>query len=735
MVKSINKIWVLIFGLVIIIEYPAAGQTGANHNKTLRAYKLEPNDKLILDGMVTEEFWDSVDIATNFLQQEPIEGDSATERTVVRVAYDQDNLYIGVMLYDSNPSGIKAFQRRRDYSLATDDRFMWILDTYNDQRSAYFFEINPLGLMGDGLLKTGQGFNLNKAWDGIWRAWVKKGSYGWSAEIRIPFRTLNFDPENDTWGINFQRTVRRKNEESLWAGHKRNQGVFRPQDAGKLVGLQDPSQGVGMEVNPYAISSYRTSDYGENRKDNLSANAGLDLNYSVTPNLRAGLTYNTDFAETEVDDRQVNLTRFPLFFPERRAFFLEGSSVFIFAPSSGVYPYFSRRIGLQDGQPVPIVAGGRLIGRINKTDIGFLQIRTKEHGENPAEDFTVGRVVQNIFEESSVGVLYTRRASSGDSLPDRHTMAADLGINTSRFLGNKNLQFQAFLATHTMSFPGDTSSFWDRASRGVRLNFPNQPWSGHVSYREFGDAFDPAVGFAPRNAFRRLQPTIAYSPLIEKSKIIREITIGYYYEHLMNLNFKPATLNNKFTVIGMRFESGDAISAELLHNYELLNNNFDILRDGRFIIQEGRYHNFGYQFELSTASFRRVAADFSYTKSGFWTGDKADYDLSLTMRPLTGVNISGDWIYSQVELAEGSFDAHIFRIVNNIDFSPWLSMNVNVQYDNLSKLIGLNNRLSWIFQPGNTVYFVYNHNWQNLQDQFHSLESRTNLKISYTYRF
>ena len=711
------------------------GLSQGDSNKFLKAYALSATEVPVLDGIPDETWWQLADSAYQFLQQEPVEQGPASERTVVRVAFDRQNLYISAWLYDSNPSGIKGFQRKWDNSLATDDRFMFILDTYDDQRSAYMFEVNPLGLMGDGLLKVGQGSSLNKAWNGIWRAWVRKGDYGWSVEIRIPFRTLNFDPENDTWGINFQRTIRRRNEELVWSGARRNQGLFRPQNAGKLTGLQGVSQGIGLEVIPYGIASNATKGNGDTFENKVTANAGFDANYSLTPNLRAGITVNTDFAETEVDDRQVNLTRFPLFFPERRSFFLEGSSVFLYAPGSNAYPFFSRRIGLHDGRPVPLVAGARMTGRIRQTDVGFYQIRTRATGDQSSEDFTVTRVVQNVGKESTLGLVYTRRADTEDVLDDRHTIGADMELNSSTFLGNKNVQFQGFFIMHNDTAELDTTNLLSRSNRGVRLNFPNQPWSGHVSYREYAPNFDPAVGFVQRTGIRRLQPTITYSPLVEKSGLIREVTFEIDYEHLMNMDFRPATINAAVTFLGVRFETGDAFAMLINRNYELLDFDFDIRRDGQFVVPIGQYNNWEYSFEASTASFRRISGSFTFNTGGFWTGTKNDYTLSLTARPAIGVNISATWLHSQISLGEDSFDTHIFRLINSVDLSPWLSVNFNVQYDNVSEVFGMNNRLSWIIRPGNVMYLVYNHNWMNYGDQLLSLESRTSLKLTYTHRF
>jgi hypothetical protein len=728
-----TSLFILSSFIILIMSHKAHGQ----ESKIIEAYRLEPGELIILDGRVDEAFWEKVDPATGFMQQEPVPGNPASENTIVRVAYDSENLYIGAVFYDSEPGGIKAFQRKRDASLDTDDKFVFILDTYNDQRSAFYFEVNPAGLMGDGILRVGQGTSINRSWDGIWRAWVVKNEEGWMLEIKIPFMTLNFDRRNDTWGINFLRTIRRKNEDVLWTAYQRNQGIQRPQDAGKLTGLKNIHQGLGVEAIPYGIvTGVRQRSSPESPKtEKLNSKLGGEINYNITPNLKAGITINTDFAETEVDDRQINLTRFPLFFPERRAFFLEGSNIFLFAPSSNPNPYFSRRIGLQDGSPIPIKHGGRLIGRVKNTDVGLLHVRTGEDESRPGESFSVGRIVQNISEESAIGVVYTRRDTDGDSLPIRETIGMDLSLNTSKFFGNKNLQFETFFVGHTPNFFGDESSFWDRSVRGGRINFPNQPWSAHMSYREFGVNYDPAVGFAPRVGFRRLQPSITYNPLWKKSGLIRELSWQYYFEYLMEMNWRPATVNHRIRFLGIRFESGDILQFQVNYNYEFLDKPFDILRNGEYVIDMGNYYNLGYTIRAQTAAFRKVGGSLVYSKNGFWTGTEANVTADLFMRPIIGLNLTASWIHSQVRLIEGNFDTHILRLITGYDFSPWISLNFNIQYDNVTQFLGTNSRFTWVLSPGNTFFIVYNHNWQQITERFISMEDRTNIKLTYTFRF
>ncbi|WP_240484985.1 carbohydrate binding family 9 domain-containing protein [Arenibacter latericius] len=716
-----------------------------NDSKEIRAFSINGKE-LLMDGIVDEAFWMAIPAQESFLMQEPMEGGMPTEKTQVRIAYDSQHLYIAVICFDSDPSGIKAFQKKRDASLETDDRFRLILDTFMDKRSAYFFEINPLGLRGDGLISSGQGQTLNMDWDGIWKAWTYVGDFGWSAEIRIPFSSINFDTKREVWGINFQRTIRRKNEELLWTGHRRNQGLLRPQNAGILTGLVNPSQGVGLEVIPYAIAQASKENDVENEESgsNTTADVGFDINYNITSQLKASITYNTDFAQAEVDSRQINLTRFPLRFPEKRDFFLEGSSILQFAPSSGVDPYFSRRIGLVNGIRIPITYGGRLVGNVGKNNIALIHVRTGKKGELNPENFTVARYRRNFWKESSIGVLYTHRSTEDDLLlgtpvQDRKTWGADLNLSTSVLFGSKTLQFSAFFIGHNPASPfDDTTSLSDRSVRGFRFNFPNQPWSAWVSYREFGEDYDPAVGFNQRNGFKRLQPAVNYAPLFEKSKIIRTIEWGIYYEYLTSLENKLLTENLRFNLGSIRFESDDRIGVEVARNFEFLEENFDILNDGSVIVPADEYVNWRYEVEASSASYRKVSGTVGYEAGEFWTGNISSWALGVTVRPSPGINLSSGYTHTEVTTIDSGFSTNLFRMDLGLDFTPDISLSSNIQFDDVSDLLGTNTRFRWIITPGTDVFLVYNHNWLNnpgVDRRLITTQKGAAMKVVYTYRF
>jgi hypothetical protein len=649
------------------------------------------------------------------------------------------------MIFD-DPEQILAFQRRRDASLRTDDRFMWILDTFLDGRTGYFFEINAAGLMGDALLGAGRG---GKAWDGIWEVRTARRPDGWSAEIKIPFKTLNFDPQLDTWGINFQRTIRRKNEEILWRGYRRNQGLLRPIHAGRLEGLQGMSQGVGFEAVPSVVAGWRTLPAAED-PTTYPRDLSLDLGYSITPSLRAALSINTDFAEVEVDQRRVNLTRFPLRFEEKRDFFLEGSGVFSFAERNGVSPYFSRRIGLEEGEQIPITYGARLGGQAGRYELGFFQVRTGSQelvGQDrtvPREDFTVARVKRTVFSQSSVGAIYTRRSSARDPTGvqpvDRHTAGADLDLQTAQLFGDKNFQFEAFFVWNSNPDPTVDRSLGDLSARGVRFNFPNDVWQAHLSYREFGHHYDPAVGFVTRNGFRRVEPNLTWRPR-PPVEWIRRFEFSAQYRYLADLKTGIAEEKQlRLGLFGMELESGDGFRIQATRQYEELDYGFEI-SDG-IEIPAGRYTNWEYALQGLTAQRRRVSVEGQLTAGGFWDGDRKQARIGLTVRPTPGWSLEANVERNDVTLPRGDFVTDLLRLGGGWDVNPWVSMIGNVQYDNVTRIVGLFGRLRWTVRPGSDLYLVYTHNWQNLgaglldrDRDLITLSRGGSMKLSYAVRF
>ncbi|MDZ4699063.1 MAG: DUF5916 domain-containing protein [Rhodothermales bacterium] len=710
-------------------------------DRRMRAHRLGEGDRVQLNGRLDEPFWRLAEPATDFLQRFPVEGQRSSEPSEVFVVYDSDHLYIGAMLHDSEPDGVIGHQLQRDASLASDDRFMWILDTFHDGRTGYFFEINPAGLMGDGLLITG---GVNKAWDGIWEARVYRGEHGWSAEIRIPFRTLNFNPDNDTWGINFQRTIRRQNEETLWNGHRRNQSLFEAVFAGDLTELREMSHGAGLEIKPYGVGGWRYVP-AQDRPTRYSGDFGVDLTYSITPSLRGALSINTDFAEVEVDQRRVNLTRFPLVFPEKRDFFLEGSNLFEFAPRNAANLFFSRRIGLDGGQQIPIVAGARVAGQQGRFDIGVLQVRTARADALPAEDFSVARVKRNFGEQSSLGVMATRRASDrfegAAFAPDRYSLGADLELTTRRFLGlDKNFNFQAFWAWHNDNVFADTSSGLDRSVRGLRFRYANDPVVFQTSFRQFGSVYNPAVGFVTRNNFKRLEPQVEYQPLMRRSAAIRNLRFQVAYETIWSLQNAVLTRGLSAEVFGMELESGDEFALTYERAREVLERDFTIYQDLTIVAETYDFQTIGFQVESASRRDVSVAGGASY--GSFWTGTRGSVAGALTVRPRAGMSTTLSWEHNDVDLDEGAFITNLYEFTLGWQFSPWTSLTAITQYDDVSERLTLFTRFRWTIRPGNDLFFLFTRNWENEFVQtpnanrfmLRAFETGAAFKVNYTHR-
>ena len=725
---------------------PGSDEAGAD----LQAYPLPEGATIELDGRLDESAWAVAIPITGFTQQEPVEGAHPSQEMEIRVVYDRNRLYIGAMVYDE-PEGILAHQRERDAGLGTDDRFMWILDTFLDGRTGYFFEINPAGLMGDGII-TGGG-SINKSWDGIWEARTYRLDDGWSAEIELPFRTLNFDPELTTWGINFQRTIRRRNEEILWSGWQRNEGLFRPIYAGRLTGLEGMTQGMGLEAVPSTILSWQNLS-GSTDETAFPRELSLDLNYSVTESLRASVSVNTDFAEVESDQRRVNLTRFPLFFPEQRDFFLEGSGVFSFAPRSSPRPFFSRRIGLEGGRQIPIDFGARVTGQVGRYELGVYQVRTgsilltspseTDPEVAPHEDFTVARLRRQILEQSSVGIVYTRRATGRDgtglAADERHTAGVDLQLSTRRFLGENNAELEVFLVWNSSPDPGSSRAFSDLSARGLRLNFPNDIWSGHLSYREFGEHYDPAVGFVSRNDFRRVEPRIGWSPRPNKISWIRQFDFAAQFRNLTEMG--TGRLEERewlFNLLGVRFESGDNVGFNIVRSFEQLDRAFEI-SDG-IEIEPGGYPAWRSTLRGGTTGRRPVSVFGELVTGGFWNGNITGVSGGVTLRPNPGISLSLNAEHNNVELPQGDFSTEVYELESDWNPSPWVSATTQLQYDDVSKIVGLFARLRWIVTPGSDIFFVYTHNWRNSGTgllsgrELVTLSRGATLKANYTYRF
>ncbi len=697
--------------------------------RVLTAERMRADEKILLDGRLDEPAWMRATSAGEFMMQDPVLGGTPTESTEVRVVFNKDHLYLGVICHDSEPDKLLGNTRKRDEFLSADDRFMWTMDTFLNQQTGYFFEMNPAGLMADALM--GPGGSNNREWDGIWNARVRQSEIGWVIEIDIPFRTLAFDPNAPAWGINFQRTVRRKNEELLWTGHERNQGLRRMSNAGLLVGLEHVSQGHGLEVKPYVAGTIAD---GPGRVPEVprdtTADIGGEVTYNITPSLRAVGTINTDFAETEVDTRRVNLTRFPLFYPEKRGFFLDGATFFDFQ----VPAFFSRRIGLDaNGQPQRVLGGAKLTGQAGRFDLGALYVRTGEDQGALGEDFLVARIRRRVLRQSYVGGIYTGRATRDQTaVPTRSTAGVDFRLATSTFRGRQNLEATGFLGiTSLPDEAGDNRSF------GLRLGYPNDVWDAGMGFQEVQKNVNPTVGFLPRSDYRQYSPELRYNPRPRGHEWIRRLGFGGELDLYTDTKNRPVTRELDLTVARVEMHSGDNVEVSVVPSYERLEDEFTISTG--ITLPEGSEYTFTrYRISGNTANKRIISLQPRVEWGSFLSGDRTEVALGMGVRPRPGVTVNLSYELNDVDLAEGSFETKLYRMVADTQFSPFMYLVNNLQFDSVSRVLGWQSRFRWILTPGNDIFFVYTQNWIDPLDpaaRFMTLDRRGAAKGVYTRRF
>ncbi|MGE3275063.1 MAG: DUF5916 domain-containing protein [Vicinamibacterales bacterium] len=698
--------------------------------RTMTAERMADDERIVLDGILDEAVWSRATSAGEFIQQDPVFEGTPTERTDVRIVYNRDHLYMGIVCYDSEPDKLAGNTRKRDEFLSADDRFMWTMDPFLDQQSGYFFEMNPSGLMADALL--GAGGTNNRQWDGIWNARVRRSEVGWTIEIDIPFRTLNFDPNAPAWGINFQRTVRRKNEENMWTGYQRNQGLRRMSNAGLLLGIRDVSQGNGLELKPYVSGSVGESPGRVPATATKgTADVGLDVSYNITPSLRAVATINTDFAETEVDQRLVNLTRFPLSLPEKRSFFLDGANFFDFY----VPAFFSRRVGLDaNGQPQRIDAGGKVTGQAGSNDVGVLYVRTGEDDGAPAEDFLVARTRRRFFRQSYVGGIFTGRAPHGELAPSaQQTAGVDFLLATSEFRGNRNLQASGYFLWNS-----DELGLGENLAYAMKVDYPNDIWDTGFEFQEIQKNHNPSLGFTPRRDFRKYSPWFRYSPRPQGHPWIRRMSFGGNVDVWTNTENTLITREIELQPFRVETHSQESVELEITPTFERLERDFEI-SDGIVLPAGAAYDFTRYQLEMNTANRRVLALQGTYAWGGFFSGDRREVAVGLGVRPRPGVTINLRTEWNDVELAEGHFQTRLYRLVTDTQFSPFMYIVNNIQYDSVSRILGWQSRFRWTVTPGNDIFVVYTHNWLDLNDPhatgYRTLDRRGAAKAVYTKRF
>ena len=696
---------------------------------------------ITVDGALDEPAWLSAPPIGDLVQRQPDTGRPPTQRTEVRLLRDASNLYIGVMCYDSEPERVIGSQMARDASLSSDDRLEILLDTFRDQRNAFYFATNPEGALVDGLAyANGQ---LNNEWDAIWNVRTRRTPEGWAAEFAIPFKSLSFPAARSVWGFNIARTLQRRLEDDRWAGARLDLQFLQVSEAGEISGLQGLTQGIGLDVRPFLGGRwFRTGATG---RDSFSGKPGLDMFYNFTPSLKLTATVNTDFGETEVDARQINLSRFSVLFPEKRSFFLEDAGVFTFAstgpappggiPLTGadVFPFFSRQIGLVAGEEVPIDVGVKLTGRAGRTDIGLLDVRTSQSGKVPAQNFMVGRVRRNILQQSYIGALFT----DGDPVLPRssRTFGADVRLGTSRFLGARRNFVVTGYAVRSVT-EGNRGRDW---SYGMTAHYPNDKFVAQVILRDIQANFTPAVGFVQRRNVRLLRAAGSYNPRPKKFLNLQQIFHDFYFTQFTRLDTGQLESRDFYaTWLDWHFKSGDSLHSVLDFNpiYERLFVPFRI--SPGVVLPPGEYRFTRWRQTFFSASKRSWVWTGNWSFGNYWSGTANTLGLTLTYKipPQFQVSVTSNQTFAR--LPQGDFTATILSTSLNVAPSPRVALSNLIQFDNLTKNLGLQSRVRWTLQPGNDLFFVFSQGW--IQDvtrdnRFVTQDSKASAKVQYTVRF
>jgi hypothetical protein len=701
-----------------VIDYDTA-------HTTRRLVARHVTGPILVDGILNEDDWEAAAVADHFIQSEPSEGAPATYDTEVRVLYDEDGIYVGVFAHDDEPEKLIVTDLARDYNTRAVDSFAVILDTFHDRRNAYIFQTNPRGAKYDAQ-SFNEGQSVDTNWDGVWYVKSRTGEGGWTAEIMIPFKTLKFRGlENETWGVNFLRRNRRLNEDSFWSPIPRIYRGTRVSLAGTLEGLERVAPGASFKVTPYA-----RGDVGKNAETGSRSDftGGLDAKIGVGSGLTLDLTLNTDFSEVEADVQQVNLTRFSLFFPEKRDFFLENSGIFRFGPpenerrrafqrsfglaagnvgggqsrGNDLLLFFSRRIGLsEDGDAIPVIGGGRLTGRAGPYEVGFMNIQTgKEEDISTGDNYTVARIKRNIFQNSDFGVMFINREST-DSAHYNRSLGADANIRL-----NPSMDLNGYIAkTMTPGLEGG-----DDAGR-VAFTYNGHLVAFQSSYSSLGDNFNPEVGFAPRLGVRRGSGRFEYRYRQAWGRnVLREISPTAEIDYFTNQ--EGDVVSRYFNLrLTFRLQNGGFVNFGRNSNLERLNEPFEI--HPTTTILPGFYTFTDYYTTFFTDPSKTVSATLRASTGTFYSGTKDAISLGGTIKLAPRFTAEVGWSYNNIVLDEGAFSTHLLTTRLNYAFSTNMFLNALIQYNSIEEEWSGNIRFNLIHRPLSDLFVVYN----DLRDQ------------------
>ncbi|MCG8414732.1 MAG: carbohydrate binding family 9 domain-containing protein [Pseudomonadales bacterium] len=707
--------------------------------KSFRAVRVDSPP--VLDGVLDDEVWQQANLVVDFHQNRPGDHAVPSEPTELYVVYTSDALYVGARMYDSEPNLISAPTIRHGQGLPFDDRLVIILDPFNQGRAGYRFETNLNGVRHDALYTTPTQFSLN--WNTIWETATSVDGNSWVAEVEIPFKSLPFDPNIDTWGFNFGRGIRRKNEEMAWVSLDRQ---YNPTIMGEMSGMEGMDQGVGLDIVP-SFAAIRQRGYNPTTRDE-NFEPSLDAFYRLTPSLNAALTVNTDFSAVEVDNRQVNLTRFNLFFPERRDFFNNDSDLFQFGNISNIAagnnaaggasrenarPYFSRRLGLSaSGTPVDLEYGGRISGRVGRFNIGTLAIRQGDQPGVAATDLLVSRISANILEDSRVGFILTDGDPASDL--DNSVAGVDFQYINNQLPNNRRMSGTVFYQqSDTEGLDGDDSSY------GISVALPaSQGFRTRFGYKVVEENFNPAMGFVNNANIEDLTADFGYTHFFNSGPF-QSYFGGVDMQRIELIDGGLQTEVIAYRLAELETAGRDSISLAYYANQEVVLDAFPIFRQpgNEVFIQPGSYEFDEQEVSFETGGQREFSGSFTYRTGDFFNGERVAMRGEFTWNQSRWFIASLSYDWNDIELPQGDFITRLSSVNTQVAFSPTLYWITLAQYDNISEEIGINTRLQWIPRAGQEGFIVLNYGLED-RDQdntFRTASSDLSIKFRYTFRF
>ena len=717
---------------------------------TVRATRLK--EPIVLDGRLDDDVYRSVPPLTGFIQQEPHEGQLATEQTEAWIFFDDRNLYVAARCWDSHPERMVANEMRRDHNdINQNENFVVTLDTFYDRRNGFYFQTNPIGALRDQAV-TDEGIGRNVDWNTVWDSKAQRFDQGWTLEMAIPFKSLRYNEgRRQVWGLNMRRAVQWKNEMSFLspiAASHGGRGVHRFSDAATVVGIEIPLGSRNIELKPYALSSVTTNQNAEPPFANrLGGDVGFDAKYGVTRGLIADFTYNTDFAQIEEDQQQINLTRFSLFFPEKRDFFLEGQGIFAFGgvqqqsgggsarrgnENTDLTPivFFSRRIGLTESGVDPIRVGGRLTGRAGRYRVGALSIQTEGIDETglPATNFSVFRLRRDVLGRSDIGVIATHRTTSLTEGADSNSL---LGID-GNFAFFENLRVNAYYAVSRTPLADGGQIGDDESSYIAKLDYSADRYGLVLEHLKVGEDFKPELGFLRREAFRRNFAQARFSPRPQSIEAIRRMVFESELDYVTDLLGRVETKRLQGT-LRLELENGDDTRFEYTRSFEFLPEEFEI-SDGIVLpVAEYRFQDVRFEYQLGPQ--RTVPGTASFRTGSFFSGNRKEASYGARVEISPKLSLEPRFSINWVDLPEGGFTASLVSTRLNVTFTPRTFVSSFVQYNSSSHSLSASVRLRWEYEPGSDFFIVYSEGREDLSTS-PVLASRTlALKFTKLFRF